>query len=124
MQCLESQNKVRKKFKDLDMKEINNLVYTIEINFPNNSEIDAFVSIKFDDSGLKTKIVRVGDVSVTEETINGRVLSGRFDDVNGFCGYKYDYLNGENLLNINDNNLATIVLPPKIYALLTPLLNE
>ena len=85
------------------MKAINNLSYTLEINFINNSGVDSSISVKFCDNGLKIKSTRVGNVCVTEETINGRVLSGRIDNLEGYCGYRYSYQNGENLLNINPN---------------------
>lgn len=52
---------------------------------------------------MKVKTVKVGNVCITEETINGRVLSGRMDNLDGYCGYRYDYQNGENLTNINPN---------------------
>ena len=83
------------------MKKINNLIYTLEINFVNNEGVKSSISVKFCDDGLKVKSVKIGDVCITEETINGRVLSGRLDNLDGYCGYRYDYQNGENLLNIN-----------------------
>ena len=85
------------------MKEINNLIYTLEINFTNNSGLNTSISVKIQDDGLKTKSVKVENICITEETIKGRILSGRFDDSDRFCGYKYDYKNGENLLNLNPN---------------------
>lgn len=85
------------------MKEINNLIYTLEISYKNQSGIDTSISIKFCDNGLKVKSLKIGGTCVTEETINGRVLSGKFENLDGFCGYRYDYQNGENLLNINPN---------------------
>lgn len=85
------------------MKEINNLIFKLDINYTNNSGLDVSVFITLHDDGLEIKSIKVGNVSVTEETINGRVLSGRYDNSDGYCGYKYDYQNGENLLNINPN---------------------
>lgn len=85
------------------MKEINNLVYTLEINYINKSNLNTSISIQIHDDGLKIKSVKIGDVCITEETINGRILSARFDNTDGYCGYKYDYQNGENLLNLNPN---------------------
>ena len=85
------------------MKEINNLIYTLEIQYINNSGVNSQISIKLNDNGLKTKSVKVGNICITEETINGRILSGRFDNLDEYCGYKYDYQSGENLLNINPN---------------------
>ena len=105
MRCLELQ-KSKEKINQLRveiMKEINNLIYTLEINFVNTSDIDSSIFVTFHDTGLKTKIVKVGDVCITEETIKGRVLSGRMDNLEGYCGYRYDYQNGENLININPN---------------------
>lgn len=83
------------------MKKINNLIYSLEIKYINNSGLATSVSVKFHDTGLKIKSIQVGTACITEETINGRILSGRFDNSNGYCGYRYDYQNGENLLNIN-----------------------
>ena len=85
------------------MNEINNLIYGLEINFVSKAGLNSSIFVSFFDNGLKVKSIRIGNDSVTEETINGRVLSGRFDNLDGFCGYKYDYQNGENLLNINPN---------------------
>lgn len=85
------------------MNEINNLIYGLEINFVSKAGLDSSIFVSFFDNGLKVKSIRIGNDSVTEETINGRVLSGRFDNLDGLCGYKYDYQNGENLLNINPN---------------------
>jgi hypothetical protein len=85
------------------MKEINNLIYSLEINYTNNSQLNTSISIKLHDNGLETMSVKVGNVCITEETLNGRVFSGRFDNSDGYCGYKYDYQNRENLLNINPN---------------------
>lgn len=95
------------------MKEINNLIYKLEINFVNGSGISSSISIKFQDNGLKVKSVKIGNVCVTEETINGRVLSGRIDNPDGYCGYRYDYKCGENLININPDisiNTATSLI--------------
>ncbi len=83
------------------MKKINNLIYTLEINYINNSGLNYSISIAFHDNGLKIKKINVGKFCITEETINGRVLSGRLDSLDGYCGYRYDYQNGENLININ-----------------------
>lgn len=92
------------------MNEINNLTYTLEINFTNKAGLKTSISIKLHDNGLEIKSVKIGDVCVTEETINGRVLSGRLDNTDGYCGYRYDYQNGEVLTNINPStplNTAT-----------------
>lgn len=83
------------------MNAINNLSYTLEINFVNKSGVNSTISIKYQDNGLKVKTVKIGNICITEETINGRVLSGRIDNSEGYCGYRYDYQNGENLININ-----------------------
>lgn len=83
------------------MKEINNLIYTLEINYENAPGLKTSIYTQFHENGLEIKSIKVGDVCVTEETINGRVLSGRYENLDGYCGYRYDYQNGENLLNIN-----------------------
>lgn len=89
--------------KDLLMKKINNLIYILEIKYKNKSGLHTSISIKLHDSGLKIKSVRVGNTCITEETINGRILSGKFENPDGYCGYRYDYQNGENIQNINAN---------------------
>ena len=85
------------------MKEINNLIYTLEINYESKPGLKTSISIQFHEDGLEVKSIKVGDVCITEETINGRVLSGRYENTDGYCGYRFDYQNGENLLNINPN---------------------
>ena len=83
------------------MNEITNLIYSLEINYVNNSGITTSIHVRFHDDGLSVKRVKIGDVCITEETINGRVLSGKFENLNEYCGYRYDYKNGKKLLNIN-----------------------
>ena len=99
------------------MKEINNLNYALEINFVNNSGVESSISVKLQDDGLRVKIVKVGNVSITEETLNGRILSGRIDNPDGYCGYRYNYQNGEDLLNINPdiplNNAISLIKKSK-----------
>ena len=56
------------------MKKINNLIYALEINHINNSGLKISIFVQFNDDGLKIKSVKVGDVCVTEETINGRSI--------------------------------------------------
>ena len=83
------------------MKEINNLMYTLEINYMNKMGLNTKISVQFHDNGLQIRSIAIGNICVKEETINGRVLAGRFENSDGYCGYRYDYKNGENLLNIN-----------------------
>ena len=85
------------------MNEINNLIYGLKINFTSKAGLDSSIFVSFGDNGLKVKSIRIGKDCITEETINGRVLSGKFDNLNGVCGYRFDYRNGENLININPN---------------------
>ena len=85
------------------MKEINNLIYSLLIKYTDNSGLNSSVSIVMHDNGLRIKSIQVENICITEETINGRILSGRYDDLDYYCGYRYDYTNGENLLNINPN---------------------
>ena len=101
MQCLEPQKQKKEGIKDLVMKEINNLTYRLEINFVNNSGIDSSICVKFHDNGLESMSVRVGDICITKETINGKILGEILDNSGKSCGYRYDYQNGENLLNTN-----------------------
>ena len=85
------------------MKEIKDLIYTLQINYKNKLSVEISISNKIFDSGLEIKSIKIGDICITEETINGRVLSGRYDNLDEYCGYRYDYQNGETLLNINPN---------------------
>lgn len=100
------------------MNEMNDLIYKIDINYTNNSGIESSISVKFCDNGLKEKVVNIGNVCITEETIKGRVLSGRLDGLDGFCGYRYDYQNGETLININPdmsiNNAISLINKKKM----------
>ena len=85
------------------MKIINNLTYNLQISYIDNSGSDIFINIKIQDDGLEIKSFKIGDVCITEETINGRVLSGRMDYQDSFCGYRYNYDKNtdEYLININ-----------------------
>ena len=85
------------------MKEIKDLIYTLQINYKNKLSVEISISNKIFDSGLEIKSIKIGDICITEETINGRVLSGRYDNLDEYWGYRYDYQNGETLLNINPN---------------------
>lgn len=83
------------------MMKINNLNYALEINYINNLGLNVSIFVKFHDNGLEIKSIKLGDVCITEETIKGRVLSGKFEDSNEYCGYRYDYKKGGMLLNLN-----------------------
>lgn len=83
------------------MNEINNLIYTLEINYTDNLGLPTLIHVEFHDNGLEVKSFKIGDTCITEETINGRVLGGKFENLTECCGYRYDYQNGEDLLNIN-----------------------
>ena len=75
------------------MKEINNLTYGVQIGYVNKLGEDVAIAVEMHDNGLVINSVQIGSVCVTEETIGGRVLSGRFENEEGFCGYRYDYEN-------------------------------
>ena len=85
------------------MRLLNNLTYELHINYINNEGLNVSICVTIYDNGLESNSVRIGDVCVTEETINGRVLSGRYDENNMFCGYRYNYEknNDEYLISIN-----------------------
>ena len=87
------------------METIKNLVYDLRIDYINNVGLNVSIIRRMDDTGLELNLTQVGNVCVTEETINGRVLSGRFDDANISCGYRYNYEknNSEYLQNLNDD---------------------
>jgi hypothetical protein len=82
-----------------------NLSYELKIAYTDNSGANVVVYKKICEDGLEIKSIQVGDVCITEETINGRVLSGRFDDKKTVCGYRYNYEkdNEEYLVNLNNN---------------------
>ena len=73
------------------METINNLTYEIQIDYINNSGKNVTILKRIQDNGLETILYQIGDIAVTEETINGRVLSGHFECKDTFCGYRYDY---------------------------------
>lgn len=87
------------------MKEIKNLEYGIQVEYINTSGQPVMISRKICDNGLETNIIQVGDICITEETIKGRVLSGRLDNKDFYCGFKYDYekFQGEKPENINED---------------------
>ena len=86
------------------MEAIKNLVYETQINYINDAGSNVSIIRRIDDNGLELNLTQIGDVCVAEETINGRVLSGRFDDKTISCGYRYDYEkhNSEYLQNLNE----------------------
>lgn len=85
------------------MEKINNLTYELQISYISNAGLNVLICTTMHDNGLELNSVQVGDVCVTEETIKGRVISGRYDQSNAFCGYRYDYEknNDEYLFSIN-----------------------
>ena len=95
------------------MENINDVIYEIQINYINNSNKDVSIYKRIQSNGLQTNIIQVDDIKITEETINGRVLSGRYDENGYYCGYRYDYASGEKLININEetpiNDAVTLI---------------
>ena len=73
------------------MEEINKLTHSIKISYINNAGVNVTIYKMINDNGLERNYIQVGDIRITEETINGRVLSGRYDCENSYCGYKYNY---------------------------------
>ena len=84
------------------MEAINNLKYEIIIRFVNDNGVNVSISKKMQDDGLEVNSVSLDDVCITEETICGRVLSGKYSKQNSSCGYRYDYEQGELLINLNE----------------------
>ena len=97
------------------METINDLTYELKINYINNNGVNVSMSTTVNDDGLEINSVKIGNVCITEETINGRVLSGRYDENNAFCGYKYNYEknDAEYLVSINPeisiNDAVTLI---------------
>lgn len=85
--------------------ETNNLTYTLQINYINDSGLPVVIYKHIADNGLEVISFRVGDDCVTEETINGRVLSGKYEHKVSSCGYKYNYekTDSEYLVGLNAN---------------------
>lgn len=87
------------------MQEINNVEYCIQVDYINDSKSNVSVCKKLKDNGIEFNSIKVGDVCLEEETIKGRVLSGKLYNKDGCCGYKYNYENktSDYLVNINEN---------------------
>ena len=58
------------------MESINNLSYELLLKYINNAGLNVSICTTIYDNGLESNSIRVGDICVTEETINGRILSG------------------------------------------------
>ena len=50
------------------MEEINNLIYSMKINYTDNSGVNVSICRQMDDKGLEINSVKVGDECITEET--------------------------------------------------------
>ena len=87
------------------MEVINNLKYSIEIRYKNDNDVNVILKKEMNDKVLESNSTQIGDVCITEETINGRILSGRYDDKETSCGYRYNYEanNSDYLISLNDN---------------------
>ena len=86
------------------MQTIQEIVYELTVNYKNNNGDDVECCMRINDSGLETKSIQVGDTRITKETINGRVLSGRYEQKDILCGYVYDYSKYELPVSINENS--------------------
>ena len=82
---------------------MNELTFELKLNYVNENGEKVSISRKVCEDGLEISRVQVGDVCITEETICGRVLSGRIDGVENPGGYRYNYGvgAGELLENLN-----------------------
>lgn len=87
------------------MEKINNLTYSLRVDYINDAGVNVSICRKINDNGLELNLVQVGNTRVCKETINGRILSGRYDDENSFCGFRYNYnrKDHEYLVNINES---------------------
>lgn len=70
---------------------LNNLSYEINVEYINDGELVFLTGLKMQDNGLEVSFTKMGDISITEEKIKGRVLSGRYDKQEMHCGYKFNY---------------------------------
>ena len=86
------------------MNQIKDVTYIIQADYIDNAGQKVLIYRKTQDNGLETNYTKVGDIAITEETINGRVLSGKLTNEDFLCGYKYDYEqeSGEYLINLNE----------------------
>ena len=87
------------------MENIKDVAYEIKINYVNSSGDNVSACKRMQSDGYQLYSIQVGDICVTEETIDGRILGGRYEDKGFYCGYRYDYKDGEMLININDDVL-------------------
>ena len=71
--------------------EANNLTYTLQINYINNSGLQVVITKQLNEKGLEIISYQIGDDCVTEETINGRILAGQYKHKGNLCGYRYNY---------------------------------
>ena len=87
------------------MKTIDKLSYKIVVQYKTSTNTPITVSKSMDDLGYETNSIQIGDVCVTDKTIQGRVLSGTLNSSGTVCGYIYNYSknNDEYLTCINPN---------------------
>lgn len=84
-----------------------NLIYSVGMSFVNNSGVTVSVRRTMDDTGLEVNYIQIGDTSVVEETVNGRVLSGSFKSDELECGYRYNYeLDNEDYLVCTNSDVS------------------
>jgi hypothetical protein len=88
------------------MKEINDLIYKLEINYINNLGLDTYILFQLDDNGLRTKSVKVGNDSFTTTFIKGQVHSANFVRGDKHGGWEYDCESGKFLPAPKDSNIS------------------
>ena len=59
---------------------MNNLTHELQIQYTNELGLNVSVLKKIYEGGLEVNSIQVGDICITEETINGRILSGRYEN--------------------------------------------
>lgn len=86
------------------MNSLSDLTYQIKVEYTNDNGSTVIISKQIEQNGIETTSTQVGDVCITEKTINGRILSGKLMNNELCCGYQYNYDgNRENyLININE----------------------
>ena len=86
---------------------MSNLIYSVQVEFIDDSGEKVSVIRTMYDTGLEVNSTQIGDLCVKEETINGRVLSGSYRNSELECGYRYNYeCNDENYLVCTNSGVS------------------
>lgn len=70
---------------------IQNLKYNLQVIYKNDIGDGVSIFRELCDDGFETRSIQVGEKKISEAMINGRILSGKFEDKSLQCGYLYNY---------------------------------